>query len=512
MTASTVTSKRVKRYKLDQRKLQSGTPIPGSIYAPDGTVLVRKGRVLKDNALSLLGDRLKTGLFGDTDWPDHCFIIPLVEPPPAWPDIAARPAEIGGPVVAASPPIKELSPIPVDTLQIGRRLLFDVHDADGVILLRSGEHVTHSFVAGLRQAKVRTVQVPKSAVASKTAYEQAASKHRVARELDEVIQSLTRSEMRLGDTLRPRCDLPIDELEVEVRRGLELHRKSMDRVAEFSQDVYQGRASSVAPATDVVNSFLDLVNQDSSLLPVVAAFKQTPGDYLFQHALNVSLLSIAVAAQLSVRRENLIQIGVGALLQDIGMLKIPEEIRMAPRALTLKEREQIAMHPLHSLDIIRELDGVGRLSLLICYQSHERNSGGGYPRRLRGDMVHPYAKLVGAANAYTAMTSDRPYRPAMGPYKAMETLLHEASADRFDRAVVRTVLDCVSLFPLGSFVRLSDGQAAKVLRANPGQHTRPVVLRVDKDGQAMSEEIDLSQVDGVYVVQALGAKPTTEVV
>lgn len=512
MTTSTATSRRIKLYKLDQRKLGTGTPIPGSIYAPNGTVLVRKGRVLRDNALSLLGDRLKNGLFGDTDWPDHCFIVPLVEPPPATGGTVARPAEIGVRVTIDQPSVKDLSPIPVDTLQIGRRLPFDVHDAEGRILLASGEHVTHSFVAGLRQARVRTVQVPKSAVAGKTAYEHAASKHRVARELDEVVQSLTRSEMTLGGTMRPRCDLPIEELEIEVRRGLELHRKSMDRVAEFSQDIYQGRASSVAPATDVVNSFLDLVNQDSSLLPVVAAFKQAPGDYLFQHALNVSLLSIAVAAQLSVRRENLIQIGVGALLQDIGMLKIPEEIRMAPRALTPKEREQIAMHPLHSLDIIRELEGVGRLSLLICYQSHERNSGGGYPRRLRGDLVHPYAKLVGAANAYTAMTSDRPFRPAMGAYKAMETLLHEASADRFDRAVVRTVLDCVSLFPLGSYVRLSDGGAAKVLRANPGQHTKPVVIRVDHEGQAISGEVDLSQVDGVYVVQALGALPTTEAV
>lgn len=505
------TSKPLRLFKLDPAKLEVGTPIPASIYTPDGTVLVRAGRVLKANAFDLLGDRLEAGLFGETDWPQQFFVTPLVERRVALkpPQDRLRDEASQEPLAESIEAVKtlDLVPLSIDALQVGKRLAFDVHNSADDILLRSGEVVRHSFVAQLRQAGTLQVRVPKSAIGGRTVYESAAARHRVARELDEVVQSLTQSEMTLGRTLRERRDLPQDRLLEETQRGLELHRQSLDKVAEFTEDLYRGRLNTVSPATDVVAKFLDLVNLDSSLLPVVAAFKKTPGDFLFQHALNVSLLSMAVAAQLSVRRENLLQIGVGALLQDVGMLKIPDEIRLAPRALTPREREVVALHPLHSLDIIRDLDGVGRLSLLICYQSHERAGGGGYPRRRRSELTHPYARLVGAANAYTAMSSDRPHRAAMSPYEAMETMLREASVDRFDRSVVRTVLDCIALFPLGSLVKLSDGSIAKILRANPALHTKPVIVRVDAQGQIASDEIDLSEQDDVYVIQALASMP-----
>lgn len=502
-------------FQLDTDMLEFGVPIPGSIYTPDGAMLVRCGRVLKPNALLLLGDRVNAGLFGDSAWPDRFLRTPRVEAMVRVARSHARrdenaPAPSAVVDAVSTVTAQDLAPLPIDALHIGKCLSFNIFNASGDEILGAGQTVSHGFIAGLRRSGLSQVHVPKSAIARRTVYENAASKHRVARELDEVVQSLTKSEMTLGRSLRARRDLGMTRLAEETERGLRLQRKSLDKVAEFTEDLYRGRLTTVAPATDVVTQFLDMVNLDSSLLPVVAMYKRAPGDYLFQQALNASLLSIAVAAELSVRRENLLQIGVAALLQDVGMLKVPDEIRMAPRELTPRERDQVAMHPLHSLDIVRDLDGLGRLSLLICYQSHEQAGGGGYPRRRRSELTHPYARLVGTVSAYTAMSSDRPYRPAMSPYKAMETLLREAGASRFDRAVVRTVLDCVSLFPLGSVVRLSDGGLARVLRASPGCHTKPVIVRIDAQGADVSDEIDLSQQSEVHVVQALAAIPEDE--
>ncbi len=118
-------------------------------------------------------------------------------------------------------------------------------------------------------------------------------------------------------------------------------------------------------------------------------------------------------------------------------------------------------------------------------------------------LIHPYARVVAAADAYAAMCSNRPHRNGRSPYQAMEILLKQASRDLFDRGVIRTFLDCMSLFPVGSYVKLSNGQAAKVVHANPGLHTRPVVLLLDRDGSESDIELDLGRDDTVQVVQAL---------
>ena len=100
------------------------------------------------------------------------------------------------------------------------------------------------------------------------------------------------------------------------------------------------------------------------------------------------------------------------------------------------------------------------------------------------------------------MTRPRPYRAALHPYEAARTVVVAASLDKFDRTIVRAFLDTISLFPIGSFVELSNGRRAQVLRANPGFHTRPVIEAVDTGGASTGEIIDLSEAYDLRVVRA----------
>jgi HD-GYP domain-containing protein (c-di-GMP phosphodiesterase class II) len=138
----------------------------------------------------------------------------------------------------------------------------------------------------------------------------------------------------------------------------------------------------------------------------------------------------------------------------------------------------------------------------IAYQVHERFNGSGYPRGRSGPQLHEYAKLVSVADVYAAMTANRPYRKAMPPYEAAKTILYEGAEDKFDRTLVRALLDTVSLFPIGSQVYLSDGSAARVLRANPGLHTRPVVETIGSDGSPTGQVVDLAEDAALHVVRA----------
>jgi len=153
--------------------------------------------------------------------------------------------------------------------------------------------------------------------------------------------------------------------------------------------------------------------------------------------------------------------------------------------------------------MLAELPGLPTGARFIAYQAHERGNGSGYPRNRTRRQIHRFAQVVAIADAYAAMTSTRPYRPATSPYEAVTRLLYEGTEERFDRELLRAFLDTVALFPIGSRVELSDGTAARVLRANPGLHTRPVVEEVTADFHPTGNVLDLSEENAPCVVRAM---------
>lgn len=184
------------------------------------------------------------------------------------------------------------------------------------------------------------------------------------------------------------------------------------------------------------------------------------------------------------------------------MLRIPGQIRLAPRKLTPRERREIDKHPLYTLEMLEGVRGLPDIIKVIGYQSHERADGSGYPNQTMGEVLHPYSMIVAIADMFTAMTRPRPYRPAVMPYEAARTILISGSAHKFDLQIVRAFLDAMSLFPVGSIVQLNDGNRARVVRANPDFHTKPVIELLDHDDKLTNQIIDLSNEPELKVISA----------
>ena len=113
------------------------------------------------------------------------------------------------------------------------------------------------------------------------------------------------------------------------------------------------------------------------------------------------------------------------------------------------------------------------------------------------------ARIVAAADTYAAVIGERPHRDAGLPYRGMATLLREVTSGKLDNSVVRAFLDTMSLFPVGSYVRLSDGTLARVLRPNGGEHKKPIVVPLDEKGRESDVELDLSADDSLHISEAL---------
>jgi HD-GYP domain-containing protein (c-di-GMP phosphodiesterase class II) len=299
--------------------------------------------------------------------------------------------------------------------------------------------------------------------------------------------------------------LSVDDLQSEARRGLEKYASTSTELADMSEALRTGHTISADRMQELVGEFCDLLTLDRDLLATIVSMRHTLGEYLFDHCMNVALLSMSMAAQLGVDREQILAIGLGCVLQDVGMLRVPERIRLAPRDLTSDEWMEILHHPVHTLDALERIRGLPAAARFVGYQVHERTDGTGYPRARSTMTTHPFAKIAAVADVYAAMIGPRPHRDAILPHKAVKELLLDVGRGKFDRAIARAFLDTVSAYPIGSLVELSKGVVGKVIRANPGAHTQPVVLALEADGTSTDWVIDVAKETRVKVVRAVSA-------
>ncbi len=443
--------------------------------------------------------------------------------------------------------------INVRNLVPGSHLDGNVFSPKGVLLLKAGSEVTHQFIQrmhnqGLKQVRVMPVvqktQVPStveiseedlegkpSPAGAESAPSKPAQELRIAEDKlkpletgEEIIKLETNETVRLDGNISDAGFPDISKRAAKARAGGELNLSSLrEKVAESIDKSYQnsmnhyvfsieqmmlGKDNAVEGMGKILQEFRSIVLTDSSLPLLIMQMKSTDEDeYLYCHGLNVALLAMTIVSHLGFDKEAVVPAGISGLFQDLGMMKVPTEIRSANRKLTMSEILEVQRHPIYTLDILEKTHSLNDVTRLICYQHHERCDRSGYPRRRHGMYIHPFAKIMAVADTYTALTCNRPYRPTLEPYDAVTLVLDEVKQGRLDRVAVRAFLDCVSLFPVGSYVKLSDGTNALVVRSNNAEHTRPVVVPLNADGSETDEILDLSKTDQSVKVVSTAQPP-----
>jgi HD-GYP domain-containing protein (c-di-GMP phosphodiesterase class II) len=158
-----------------------------------------------------------------------------------------------------------------------------------------------------------------------------------------------------------------------------------------------------------------------------------------RHSDQVSRLALRVGRTLDVGGVDLLELELAARLHDIGKIRVPPEILSKPAALTPTELELIRLHSLWGAEMIAGIAGLEAVALIVRFH-HERFDGQGYPDGLAGERIPIASRIITACDAYHAMTSDRPYRRALPPSRAMGEL-RRGSGSQFDPAVVAVLTD-----------------------------------------------------------------------
>lgn len=250
------------------------------------------------------------------------------------------------------------------------------------------------------------------------------------------------------------CAGPLnDRIRVEAIRVL---HESLIRVVER-------KPLNEALISFVVEGLLrDVLKQEDYVFDLIDI--KTPDNYLYNHSINVAILSVLMGKQLNLDPEELKEIAMGAFLHDLGKAYIKAALKKI-QALTVMDTVQIKQHAKRGLDILRATPGIPAKAANIAYQHHEREDGSGYPLGLIGVDIPLYSKIVGVADSFDAMVSARVYRECLWNDQALQELT-EASPSKYDRKVVAALRRSVALYPVGSVVELTGGEQRVVVATN----------------------------------------------
>jgi len=209
------------------------------------------------------------------------------------------------------------------------------------------------------------------------------------------------------------------------------------------------------------------------ILRVNATIQADKRNFLIIHTMRTTVLAIAIGFQLHLPLSKMIELGVTCILHEIGMLRLPPQLYMSSRKLSVREKAQISKHTLLGYSIIKDLS-FGLPIQLGVLEHHEKENGTGYPRRLTGEKISANAKVIAVACTYEAISSPRSYKDEKSTFDALLELLQNRE-HAYDASVIKALLYTVSLYPIGTYVYLSNRKVAEVIDTNPDNPKLPVV-------------------------------------
>ncbi len=292
----------------------------------------------------------------------------------------------------------------------------------------------------------------------------------------------------------------------------EIKKETLENLQGVLEDFSRGKTPSIVPLERNVSQMTEEVKAHKELVVPLIQLKKHD-DLTFTHSLNVAVISLFIAKFLNLDGGELTNLGLGALLHDLGKLLIPPEILNKPSKLNEKEYEIVQKHTLFAERILDEKTQLPEEVKKVPLQHHERIDGSGYPFHLTKEEISIFSRIVAVADIYEALTSDRPYRKALPIPEVIEYLMGN-NGYRLDDRVVTTFICHLSPYQVGDLIKLSTGEEAVVSRINPTLPFRPIIRikREDERGKIyFSEEIDLSHSLTLTIISGIDMKSQIDV-
>jgi putative nucleotidyltransferase with HDIG domain len=284
--------------------------------------------------------------------------------------------------------------------------------------------------------------------------------------------------------------------------GKKIFFETIGTIKEVITNIKGNQNTDVRKLKRLAQKAIHLVIEDESILLGMTMIKNYD-EYTFNHSVNVSIYALAMGKRLGFSKKILTELGITALLHDIGKSKIPREVLNKPATLNGEEWEMMKKHPLMGVEIVLNLKQLGEINprmVVGVFDHHLMNDLSGYPRLFLKKEVSLFGRIIQIADSYDAMTTPRVYKKIpYTPEQALAVMLREKTV-HFDPLLLKIFIGLVGVYPIGSLVLLDTHEIGIVYKSNhdPKWMDRPIILLVDRDqkGDVKKELVDLTEADG----------------
>lgn len=314
-------------------------------------------------------------------------------------------------------------------------------------------------------------------------------------------------------------------LEEEVNTIRACYEETKDLVKTIMQDARRKKEIDATRVKAVVALLVQSIIRNANALVCFAQLRKKE-EYTTLHNVRVCVLALALGRHLVLNPKDLDILGIGALLHDIGKMKVPSEILNKPESLTQREFELMKNHVRWGVQVLKNTKGIPNAAIDVARYHHERWDGSGYLSRLKKDRTPYFGQIGGIVDCYDALTSDRIYGAAISAHDALKRI-YEWRNKEFSVALVEQFIQCMGIYPIGSVVELNTGDVGVVVTVNRVRRLKPRVrlalkpdktpyrfrktinLMHDTTSEGRPVEIDRALEPGAYAVNPIEYLPIT---
>lgn len=285
-----------------------------------------------------------------------------------------------------------------------------------------------------------------------------------------------------------------DELKAEIIFSF---KDMMEKKMKNNRTSNTISSEEVLQLENIIGDLLSEVRNNSDLSYIAVELMGTDMSTYF-HSVNTAIISLLIALESKLGMTMCRNIGLGAILHDVGKVKVDNDILNQLAPFSKEELHEMRQHVSYGYDMIRNTHSLNGIVKSIVLKHHEKLDGSGYPNGIEAEEIPDYVRIVTMADMFDAMTSDRVYRRKMSVHNALEHLMADC-IDKIDAGVYNRLTKKVVLFPPGTVVTLNEGSRAIVVKYQNDSPTRPIVRILDSSNFTVGEEIDLMKVLNILI-------------
>lgn len=262
-------------------------------------------------------------------------------------------------------------------------------------------------------------------------------------------------------------------LKAELPKAKKTFDRSLRHIHQVLDDVARASHIDIDAAKEIVADCVDSILRNDTAMFWLSKIKNQD-DYTAEHCLRVGILAITFGKYLQLEREQLELLGLCGMLHDVGKMQVPNHILNKTSPLTEQEFNIIKEHTVLGFNYLTSHGNLASEVQQVAYNHHEHIDGKGYPREISESELSLYDRMIAIVDSYDAMTSDRCYRLGMPASQAVSILYNEQH-QHYDSQLVQLFIQMVGIYPVGSLVKMNNGQIAVVLSTNEDHKLEPVV-------------------------------------